>query len=51
MVSRRGALVPIRFAAAAPSEHAIWAVYPSARLVLPKLRVFVAAVEQVLAGL
>ena len=48
---RSGALVPIRFAAAALEEHAIWAVYPSARLVLPKLRVFVAAVEQALAGL
>jgi DNA-binding transcriptional LysR family regulator len=33
-----------------PQELAIWAVYPSARLVSPKLRKFVAALEEWLRG-
>lgn len=42
---RRGTLVALPIEGGTPEEWAIWAVYPSARLVLPKLRVFVAALE------
>ncbi|WP_207477083.1 LysR family transcriptional regulator [Arenibaculum pallidiluteum] len=45
---RAGALVPVALDATLPQELTIWAVYPSARLVPPKLRVFVAAVERAL---
>ena len=45
---RSGALVSIELAAAAPEELAVWAVYPSARLVPPKLRAFVAALAAAL---
>jgi DNA-binding transcriptional LysR family regulator len=47
---RSGALIAITLNTAAPQEQAIWAVYPSARLVPPKLRVFVAALETRLAA-
>lgn len=40
-----GALVEIALDGAVPQEWSVWAVYPSARLVLPKLRMFVAALE------
>lgn len=40
-----GRLVEIALADAMPQVWAIWAVYPSARLVLPKLRMFVDALE------
>lgn len=43
-----GRLVPIVLEDAQPLSLPIWAVYPSARQVLPKLRVFVAALEAVL---
>lgn len=43
-----GALVPVSLDAALPQELAIWAVYPSSRLVPPKLRCFVAALETAL---
>lgn len=43
---RRGALVPIPIAGARVSDLSIWAVYPTATLVPPKLRVFVAALER-----
>jgi DNA-binding transcriptional LysR family regulator len=46
---RTGALVEVPLSAALPQEIAIWAVYPSARLVLPKLRVFIAALDRALA--
>jgi DNA-binding transcriptional LysR family regulator len=46
---RSGALVSVDLRNASPQELAIWAVYPSARLVPPKLRVFVAALERRLA--
>ncbi|PKU24695.1 LysR family transcriptional regulator [Telmatospirillum siberiense] len=47
---RQGTLVPLSIEGAVPEDLSIWAVYPSARLVLPKLRVFVAALEAELAG-
>jgi DNA-binding transcriptional LysR family regulator len=40
-----GALVPIPLAAGEPEPLAIWAVYPTTRLVPPKVRVFIAALE------
>lgn len=40
-----GTLVRIDLAGAVPQEWAVWAVYPSARMVLPKLRTFVSALE------
>lgn len=40
---RSGALVRVDLAAAEPDELAIWAVYPSARHVAPKLRAFLDA--------
>ena len=40
-----GHLLPIRLAMAEPEPLAIWAVYPTARLVPPKVRVFIAALE------
>jgi DNA-binding transcriptional LysR family regulator len=43
-----GRLLPIHLEDAEPVVQPIWAVYPSARQVLPKLRVFVAALESVL---
>lgn len=46
-----GRLIPIRLDDAAPSALAIWAVYPTARQVLPKTRVFIAALEQRLSEL
>lgn len=48
---RSGALVPIELDAALPEARSIWAVFPSARLVPPKLRVFIAALERALAPL
>ncbi|HEV2678317.1 MAG TPA: LysR family transcriptional regulator [Aliidongia sp.] len=48
---RAGTLVPVPLVGAAPEEHSIWAVYPTARLVLPKLRLFVSTLETVLACL
>lgn len=48
---RDGTLVPVPLADGAPEEHAIWAVYPTARLVLPKLRLFVSTLEAALAGI
>jgi DNA-binding transcriptional LysR family regulator len=46
----QGRLLPIELDGASPQELSIWAVYPSARLVPPKLRVFIAALERRLAG-
>jgi DNA-binding transcriptional LysR family regulator len=43
-----GALVAVPLDAAVPQEVAIWAVYPTARLVQPKLRAFVAELERAL---
>jgi DNA-binding transcriptional LysR family regulator len=40
-----GQLVPILLDAGDPEPLAIWAVYPTARLVLPKVRLFIAALE------
>jgi DNA-binding transcriptional LysR family regulator len=48
---RTGTLVPVPLAGAAPEVHAIWAVYPTTRLVLPKVRLFASTLEQVLAEL
>lgn len=46
---RSGTLVEVRLEAATPQEFAIWAVYPSARLVPPKVRVFIDVLERALA--
>ncbi|MDR3514635.1 MAG: LysR family transcriptional regulator [Azospirillaceae bacterium] len=46
---RRGRLIAITIPGAAPVDLSVWAVYPTTRLVLPKLRVFVAAIEAALA--
>ncbi|MDR3436777.1 LysR family transcriptional regulator [Telmatospirillum sp.] len=45
---QRGTLVTVPLGAAVPEALSIWAVYPTARLVLPKLRVFVSALEAAL---
>jgi DNA-binding transcriptional LysR family regulator len=47
---RAGTLLPVHLNATIPQEISIWAIHPSARLVPPKLRVFVAALERALAG-
>ncbi|HEU4533868.1 MAG TPA: LysR substrate-binding domain-containing protein, partial [Polyangiaceae bacterium] len=47
---RDGRLVEVPLADGRPEALAIWAVYPTARQVLPKLRVFVAALEASLAA-
>ncbi|WP_313025664.1 LysR family transcriptional regulator [Pseudomonas lopnurensis] len=41
-----GRLVPITLEDAAPKELGIWAVYPTRRQILPKVRVFVDAVRE-----
>jgi DNA-binding transcriptional LysR family regulator len=41
---------PIRLEDAEPEPLAIWAVYPTARLVPAKVRAFVGALEQELRG-
>ncbi len=46
---RAGRLVPVVLSDATLEELPIWAVYPPARLILPKLRVFIAALKQALA--
>lgn len=43
-----GRLVKIGLADAAPEEIAIWAIYPTSQLVLPKVRVFIATLRQTL---
>ncbi len=45
----RGALVAVELDALPPQELAIWAVYPTARLLPRKVRVFVSALQEVLA--
>lgn len=45
---RAGTLREIVLSDARPEDSSIWAVYPSARLVPPKLRVFLAALEAAL---
>jgi len=47
---RDGSLVVVRLEGAAPRDLAIWAIYPSRRQVLPKLRVFVDKLQQSLAA-
>lgn len=47
---RDGRLVALPLSGVETPPLSIWAVYPSARLVLPKLRVFIAALEEVLAA-
>jgi DNA-binding transcriptional LysR family regulator len=42
---RTGRLVEVKLEDATPEELSIWAVYPTARLVLPKLRTFLDALE------
>jgi DNA-binding transcriptional LysR family regulator len=41
-----GHLLPIRMEAGEPEPLTIWAVYPSARLTPPKVRLFIAALER-----
>jgi DNA-binding transcriptional LysR family regulator len=45
---RDGSLVTVPLAAAVPEELSIWAVYPTVRLVLPKLRVFISTLQAAL---
>jgi DNA-binding transcriptional LysR family regulator len=46
---KAGRLVPIDLQGAQPESINIWAVYPTTRLVLPKVRVFIAALRAALA--
>ncbi|AYG64637.1 MULTISPECIES: LysR family transcriptional regulator [unclassified Rhizobium] len=46
---KAGRLVPIDFQGAEPEAINIWAVYPTTRLVLPKVRVFITAFRAALA--
>jgi len=46
---KAGRLVEIRFPDAAPEQIAIWAVYPTTQFVLPKVRVFISALQRHLA--
>ena len=48
---KSGTLVPVELDALAPQEISIWAVYPSPRLVAPKVRAFIAALERALGEL
>jgi DNA-binding transcriptional LysR family regulator len=43
-----GRLVPIELADAMPRQLSVWAVFPTARQVLPKLRVFIERLQEVL---
>jgi len=45
-----GTLVRIDLRDASIDDHTIWAVYPTAKLVLPKVRMFIAELEAVLAA-
>lgn len=45
---RNGRLIAIPLSDATPEELSIWAVYPTTKQVLPKLRVFIAALENIL---
>ncbi|MEH2470951.1 DNA-binding transcriptional LysR family regulator [Nitrobacteraceae bacterium AZCC 2161] len=45
---REGRLVRIMLHDAASDDHTIWAVYPTARQVLPKVRMFIAELEALL---
>lgn len=47
---KAGRLVPIDFRDGHPETINIWAVYPTTRLVLPKVRVFIAALRTALAA-
>jgi DNA-binding transcriptional LysR family regulator len=47
---RGGGLVRIELRDAVSDDHTIWAVYPTARLVLPKVRMFITELELLLAG-
>ncbi len=42
---REGRLVPLRLQGAEPEAIGIWAVYPTTRLVLPKVRTFISALR------
>ncbi|MDM9645447.1 LysR family transcriptional regulator [Rhizobium sp. S163] len=44
-----GRLVRITLEDAVPETNAIWAVYPTTRLILPKVRVFISAIRSTLA--
>lgn len=46
---RAGRLIALSLEDMIPGELAIWAVYPSARTVLPKLKIFIAALQNALA--
>jgi DNA-binding transcriptional LysR family regulator len=45
-----GTLVQLVLDDATTEEHTIWAVYPTAKLVLPKVRMFIAELEDLLAA-
>jgi DNA-binding transcriptional LysR family regulator len=46
---RDGTLVRIDLDGASAGDHTIWVVYPTAKLVLPKVRMFIAELESILA--
>ncbi|MDR6661586.1 LysR family transcriptional regulator [Tardiphaga sp. 1201_B9_N1_1] len=45
---RDGTLVRLELDDASAGDHTIWVVYPSAKLVLPKVRMFIAELESIL---
>jgi DNA-binding transcriptional LysR family regulator len=45
-----GTLVRLELDGASPGDYTIWIVYPSAKLVLPKVRMFIAELESILAA-
>jgi DNA-binding transcriptional LysR family regulator len=47
---RDGGLVRIELHDAVSDDHTVWGVYPTARLVLPKVRMFITELELLLAG-
>ena len=47
---RDGTLIRIDLTDATTDDHTIWAVYPTAKLVLPKVRMFMAELETLLAA-
>jgi DNA-binding transcriptional LysR family regulator len=47
---RDGTLVRLELDDASAGDHTIWVVYPSAKLVLPKVRMFIAELETLLAS-
>jgi DNA-binding transcriptional LysR family regulator len=47
---KAGRLVRLNFGEVRPETLNIWAVYPTTRLVLPKVRVFIASLKEAIAA-